>query len=127
MKLSLSANLFTNCALLATVIAEPQSLDQTTVIADREDKLINKKKALLQIASTPGSSSIISTEDWVGNGIQLADVFELNPSVTAEETGVANDTRITVRGSAAQSQRGNRGISVQQDGIPFGSVDGAFF
>lgn len=114
-------------ALVANAAESPvRMLDEVVVTGIAGDPVLSQKKALKKVKETPGQASVLTPEDWNVRDHTLADVFESDPSVNAEATGEGNESRISIRGSAAQSGRGNRGMTMLQDGIPSGSVDGMF-
>ena len=111
--------------LLAAEESAP-TLDETTIVAEQDDPLTSVNGAYDKIAATPGSASLVTENQWFGRGVRDSDLFALNPSVSAEANSIGNESRITIRGSGSQSDRGNRGITILQDGIKGSGVEGTF-
>lgn len=103
-----------------------KKLSETTVIADQEDPQSSILSAQKKVSDTPGAASLVEEKQWFGRGLRDSDIFALNPSVSAENNGIGSESRITIRGSGSQSDRGNRGITILQDGVKATGVEGTF-
>lgn len=91
------------------------------------DEQDGTERARERIASIPGGASIITPDDWTGRTLTTEQIFEFAPGVSARSRGLGSDARIAVRGSGAQRQFGDRGLTLQLDGIPINDADGSFF
>ncbi len=112
--------------LLIAEEASEKPLEETTIVAEQDDPLTSVIGAHEKIAATPGSASLVSENQWFGRGVRDSDIFALNPSVSAETNSIGSESRITMRGSGSQSDRGNRGITILQDGVKATGVEGTF-
>lgn len=113
---------------LSLLHADPiQTLNETTIAADSPDILDSISKAKFQISSLPGGASITDANDWSGSIIKPEEIFQLDPGVYARSEGIANDTRLSIRGSGIQRRYGARGISLLVNGMPANHADGSFY
>ena len=125
----LSYSLLLTCVSSASLFADDstnEKLSETTVVADQEDPQSSILRAQKKVTDTPGAASLVDENQWFGRGVRDSDIFALNPSVSAETNSIGSESRITMRGSGSQSDRGNRGITILQDGVKATGVEGTF-
>jgi len=110
-------------------LAQPaiETLPPVTVTASRNTEQDSEESAQERVKSLPGGASVISPDQWTGRTIAPEQVFQFEPGVFARSRGVANDTRISVRGSGLQRRFGDRGLTLLIDGIPANAADGSFY
>lgn len=120
----LSPNLF---AQQATTQLDPLIVTGEVTTSEPQDEQDATERARERVASTPGGASVISPDDWTGRTLTTEQIFEFAPGVSARSRGLGSDARISVRGSGAQRQFGDRGLTLQLDGIPINDADGSFY
>lgn len=104
-----------------------EQLTPTTVTAQSPDFFTDLDTSEQRLKTIPGAASVITADDLTGRTIRPAEIFQFDPTVYAQSSGTANDTRLSIRGSGAQRKYGNRGLTILQDGIPANHADGSFY
>lgn len=141
MKLSFFTSHFTQVAatgytagglvlLTSSVLAQSDidSLDSSVVNAQSNPVEIDSlDSAIERVSNQSGAASIIEVEGLSGRIVAPEQLFQLNPQVFARSRGLANDTRISIRGSGIQRAFGDRGLTLLIDGIPANDADGSFY
>ena len=114
-------------AVLCAQSAQVEELGSSTIVGSKQTNQVNNiELAKEKVSLTAGGGSVIDSASWTGRVAKPEEIFQLDPGVYARSNGVANDTRISVRGSGIQRRFGSRGVSLLLDGVPLNSADGSF-